>query len=815
MPVPTLTLAPVEPRIHDLTLNEPIDIEVLNKLISSDLLQSTFHNPTAEWEFRDEREQLLAYKALIKGGSAKVNYKMTLGMSFGRSNPVRALGLFSIRRQIRHTLAKPLFVDIDIENAHPTILYQIMRHYGYECGNLEDYVVNRAKYFEEVMTEYSVDRESAKRLFIRLLFFGSFEAWATENKTTKVATRNIRNFMKEIRELGTIIKDHNKVIAEEVRKNKEKKGKGKKGDDGKAKKPEYNEIGSVVSYYLQEIERQILETIYLYSCAKGLIPDGKAVLCADGLMILREHYDPSLLEEFSALVRERFGLTLKFTQKEMDQDYLSILDDHVLTEETLCLRALGDYDSSISLSDDVDFSVATLSELFFADVEAAKAAEGRDIRELFAFMKSFKHFNHYHAHFYLSDSVQKIYRNEIVAYSDFKSAFEHLFVIAEDDGKSRKIKFTDLYMESRYKRIYSTFQFAPNKKSADDKFNLFRGFRFSSADNTTYDPAVITPFINHIRYICKEDVATPVGGAGSTESATPITDYVLNWFAHIIQKPHIKTKVALVLYSMTEGVGKNIISDIFSILLEGYTAKFRDTSALTDRFNGEMMGKLFVVGDEINARAQEVANELKDIITREQENIEFKGKDKILLNDYKNFYFTTNNENVFKVSNSDRRLMMIECPEEKKDAAYYRALVDFKEDETNMKHLFNFLSSRDISTFAPSAIVATEYKKRIIMANLPPYIKFIKDTYENLSADEWGTSKTKEWRVADLYADAVEFAKKNRLPSTFTQYMLGQQLKKVFGEFQHLNKARQSVYIFPPDKQDEVEEAITTHFVAE
>lgn len=653
MPVPALTLAAVEPKIHNITLKEPVDITVLDKLISSKLLKKSFHNPWAAKNFSTERKQLKAYKALIKAGCAEVKYSMVPGMSFGRSNPEKALGLFSIRRELRQTLAKGVMVDIDIENAHPTMLYQILKHHGIECDNLGDYVTNRAAYFDEVMTTYGVNREQAKKLFIELLFFGSFEKWAAEVGVFKEATKNIKNFKKEIQELGKLIKEKNPVIVAEIKKRKQKQ-----------KKTEYNETGSVVSYYLQEIERRILETIFVYCLSTGRIPNGKAVLCADGLMLLLECYDESLLTTFNELIKRDFGLDLRFTTKPFTQDYCAILDDNLLSESDIVKDELDGYDAAeLVVDQEVDFSIKTLQELFEADV--AELGAERYI-EHFHFTKSFKYFDSYHAYFYLSNSVNKIYKSEISAYKDFMRSFDHIFVKVEKSST----RFTQLYNECKHKRIHSTFQFAPNKAIVDDKFNLFRGFKYSTADNSTYDPTVIQPFIDHLHYITKEDSLPP---------AAPhlLSDYMLNWFSHIIQKPEVKTKVALVLFSMTEGVGKNIISDIFSELLAGYSAKFRDTAALTDKFNVEMMGKLFVVGDEINARAQEVANELKDIITRTVEVIEPKGKDKMLLEDFKNYYFTTNNENVFKVSNTFRRFQFIECPEDKKGAEYYTALFGF------------------------------------------------------------------------------------------------------------------------------------------
>ena len=41
----SLTITPTESKLNNLTLYEPIDVQILNKLINSDLLKVTFHNP--------------------------------------------------------------------------------------------------------------------------------------------------------------------------------------------------------------------------------------------------------------------------------------------------------------------------------------------------------------------------------------------------------------------------------------------------------------------------------------------------------------------------------------------------------------------------------------------------------------------------------------------------------------------------------------------------------------------------------------------------------------------------------------------------
>lgn len=768
-----LTLEAQDCEIDGVTLFEPIDITILNKLLKSDLLQSTFHNSILNVKYDSEFELLNNYKNLIKNGMAEVTYNKVKGVKYGRVLPKNALGLFNIRRELRHTLAKGYFIDIDIENCHPVILYQICKANDIECDYLEEYVLNRKKYLEEVQNTYNVSRDVAKRLFIKLMYFGGFNSWAEQYGVKQEPTKMIIRFKKEVQEIGSLICEKNHDIKKAIRKRKEEQ-----------KQSDYNEIGTVVSYFLQEIECRILESLYLYCIKSKYVVNNICVLCADGLMIKKEHYKSEILNEFTDLIKKKFGFELTFTQKEMNEDYLNILDEHILSENQLIIKQMNGYDNSNTFDKSKDFQIGLLTELFKSDL----AILGPDkYIEFFHHTKSFKYFNHYHSHFYLSNKVHKIHFSNIVEYKDFNASFNQLNFI----HNKVNYKFTTLYDRSEYRNCNSTFDFEPNKKEIDDKYNLFRGFIYDS-ENSTFDFEIIKPYLEHLQFLVSND-----------SKSVELYNYILNWMAHIIQKPEVKTDVAIVFFSLFEGAGKNILFDIFAGLLEGYTAKFKDTNSLTDRFNGEMSGKLFCIGDEIKARAQDVANELKDIITRKKEIIEFKGKDKIYVKDFKNYTFTTNNENVFKIDNTDRRYLFIECPEETKNATYFNRLISFLNDKTKLTNLFNFLKTRDISNFNPRHIIITDYKLRLILANAPAYIKFIKDEYETYS-DQYLT-------IDSLFKSSIEYAKRNKMISSYTPELFYKQFKRVFGEFQK-KKNNKSFYYF--DSKDKLNECILNNFLS-
>ena len=105
-----LTLSPQENTLNGIVMYEPCDAVVLDKLLNSKLLKTTFNNKTSTHYYENERTQLEEYQKLFNDGKARVRY--TRRGKYGRSNPERALGLFPIRREVRHTLIGKSGVDM-------------------------------------------------------------------------------------------------------------------------------------------------------------------------------------------------------------------------------------------------------------------------------------------------------------------------------------------------------------------------------------------------------------------------------------------------------------------------------------------------------------------------------------------------------------------------------------------------------------------------------------------------------------------------------------------------------------------------------
>ena len=111
----SLTINKEESKLNGIKLTESIDVSLIDKLIQSDLLQTVpWVNPQTGEKvcYDNEKQHLLAIRKKIKNGKLEVIYKNTK-IGVGRVYPTKSLSLCSIRRELRHTLAKGNYIDID------------------------------------------------------------------------------------------------------------------------------------------------------------------------------------------------------------------------------------------------------------------------------------------------------------------------------------------------------------------------------------------------------------------------------------------------------------------------------------------------------------------------------------------------------------------------------------------------------------------------------------------------------------------------------------------------------------------------------
>jgi hypothetical protein len=317
-----IRLKPRESVFNGLVLRERINEYKLHQLINSDVLKIVT-NKIVNKSYTNEKEALQNYRTLVKDGYAHILYSKH---EYGRCVAKDGLSLLGLRKPIRHTLTNEYMVDLDIQNAHPVLMVQMLDYHGFKCKYLKDYVTNRDKWFELVKKHWNIDslmntedaRDCAKVLFLRIIYGGGYKNWVEEFKLPikEFIPTELQGFLDEFEQIKALFMELNPELTEELRL--------KKGKEC------INLGGSVTSSVMLEKECNVLEVIYLYLRRRGI--SDCISLCADGIMISKSEYNPKLLAEIEVEVLCQTGFIIHMSEKKMDKT-INDLDEHVVNQK--------------------------------------------------------------------------------------------------------------------------------------------------------------------------------------------------------------------------------------------------------------------------------------------------------------------------------------------------------------------------------------------------------------------------------------------------------------------------------------------------
>ena len=94
---------------------------------------------------RENDPFLLAKKILRNSEDGKIKVIHRQINNQGRRVAAGGLSLANLARQLRHAACIDIYIDIDVENAHPVILRFICNQHKIDCEFLDEYVEDREK----------------------------------------------------------------------------------------------------------------------------------------------------------------------------------------------------------------------------------------------------------------------------------------------------------------------------------------------------------------------------------------------------------------------------------------------------------------------------------------------------------------------------------------------------------------------------------------------------------------------------------------------------------------------------------------------
>jgi len=175
-------------------------------------------------------------------------------------------------------------------------------------------------------------------------------------------------------------------------------------------------------------------------------------------------------------------------------------------------------------------------------------------------------------------------------------------------------------------------------------------------------------------------------------------EWLLNYFAHKLQRPARKIKRMIVVYGTKTGTGKTTIR-VFLEKLFDKTVLFVDSlKDFTGTFTGQQFGKLFCVIDDIEKWNKTSSSTLKTRITSDSYTHRVMYADPVDMPCYLDLICTANSRNPVFVGENDRRTELVVINEELKgNTEFWNKLYAELDDNTIMGGFFDFLATRDLT----------------------------------------------------------------------------------------------------------------------
>ena len=283
------------------------------------------------------------------------------------------------------------------------------------------------------------------------------------------------------------------------------------------------------------------------------------------------------------------------------------------------------------------------------------------------------------------------------------------FLVVDPKGKAREIRPADVWKCSTKRRCVRAIDFDPSG-TKQNIYNLWKGYFITAEKSEQGDATMCQPLLDHL---------LNVWCAGKEAHY----EYVLNWFAWVLQHPDTKIGVMLCIRSR-QGGGKGTILEMFSHIMDGdrdtnYYAQCSNLESIIGNFTTGIEGKCLINFDEAFwGGDKKKEGMIKNLITEPNQEIRVKNHSPYNVKNTTAFILTTNAERFSGVTKDDRRHFCLECDDSHLDtkskkqlSAYFTAICGRKYNQpANLDMCRSFakvLYSRDLSSFNPQEFPKT------------------------------------------------------------------------------------------------------------
>jgi len=168
-------------------------------------------------------------------------------------------------------------------------------------------------------------------------------------------------------------------------------------------------------------------------------------------------------------------------------------------------------------------------------------------------------------------------------------------------------------------------------------------------------------------------------------------NYMIKWLANSIQDRNFCVLAAI----GAPGIGKGVLGNIMLGLVGLSNFTKTDNKLISKDFNAQIRNKRLVFCDEINIKKTNHMNKFKDLVNDKIE-IEGKGKDAKLDDNYASIYVASNNLDSLYIPENDRRFSVVELTNSRLDSSFTVKEIEELNEVENIEELAKYLYHLEI-----------------------------------------------------------------------------------------------------------------------
>lgn len=272
--------------------------------------------------------------------------------------------------------------------------------------------------------------------------------------------------------------------------------------------------------------------------------------------------------------------------------------------------------------------------------------------------------------------------------NEFKNSIAHisLKVVSPTNEGQVKVSYKEgarVWLESQNKKRYTDIVFTPNKVKG--ALNLWG----AKAIPCTPIQGSVDSILKYIKFVI----------AGGDETTFK---YVMQWLAHIVQKPEQKPSVVPVIIGV-EGTGKGLLTGgLMGGILGARSTMVSTRAAIKSKFNKDLAFKFLITLDEACWQGD---NELQGILRSRTGNqtleVEEKFGARYEVDDFARMIITANTPDAVKLQSSNRRYLILESPEKYANHNLLKTIWQDVRYGDACGKFYNHLLHVDLSDFDP------------------------------------------------------------------------------------------------------------------